>query len=152
MLRFRLNSESDTRQRLRVLLSWLGLLVAAGLCFLLSCIGWEVRRVSNDAMVQFGGDRVTALTRLVDAQAVPLNRKNDAVWALGQMGDGRALPVLEKWYTGGPCNHDSTVCQYELKKAIAKCRGGANILAPTWRWAVCPKDSLKVQRFHEEAP
>ena len=152
MLRFRLTPEAGTRQRLHVLLSWLGVLGLAGLGFLLSCIGWEVRRLSNSAMCQFGGDRVMALARLVDGEDIPLNRKNEAVWALGQLGDARALSTLEKWYYGGPCNHDSTICQYELKKAIAKCRGGVNFLAPTWRWAVQPTDSLKVKPAREVMP
>lgn len=129
MLRFRLTPDTNTRQRLHVLLSWLGVLGLAGLSFLLSCIGWEVRRLSSSAMRQFGGDRVTALTRLVDRETIPLNRKNEAVWALGQLGDARVLSTLGKWYYGGPCNHDSTICQYELKKPLPNA-GEASIFWP----------------------
>jgi len=34
-----------------------------------------------------------------------------------------ALPVLEGLFTGEECNHDSALCQYELKKAIQKIKG-----------------------------
>ena len=34
-----------------------------------------------------------------------------------------ALPVLEAHYTGAPCDHARALCQYEVQKAILKCRG-----------------------------
>jgi len=66
-------------------------------------------------------------------------KRNHAIWALGQLGDKRALPSLEKLYTGEPCDHSKYVCQYELKKAIKLCRGGLNITAWTWRRFVLSK-------------
>jgi hypothetical protein len=62
--------------------------------------------------------------------------RNSAIWALGQFGDSRALPVLEKYYTGNipdrePLN--GTISQYELKKAIKLAKGGTNISAFIWR-------------------
>jgi|GEM_PF-587041 len=142
MIRFKLPENPENRDRIQVLLSWLAALLLAGFLFMMTCISFDVNRTSTIAMKKFGGDRVTALTRLIEAPEITLNVKNDAVWALGQLGDERALPTLERYYHGGECNHDSTLCQYELKKALTKCRGGFNPTALTWRWAVQPKDSL----------
>jgi HEAT repeat protein len=62
--------------------------------------------------------------------------RNDAVWALGQLGDSRALPVLRKFYTGDIPEVellDGVISQYELKKAINLTSGGVNISAFIWR-------------------
>ena len=49
---------------------------------------------------------------------------------LANLGDVRALPVLEKHYTGADCHHRYFPCQYELKKAVTRCRAdlGKSIL------------------------
>ena len=82
-----------------------------------------------------GVDRVEALIAIVDSAAYTPEERTKAVWALGQLKDPRALPVLESHYTGEPCDHERRICQYELKKAILKCRGeyvhSDQYLAPT---------------------
>lgn len=55
-----------------------------------------------------------------------------AVWALGQIGDARALPVLQEYYTGNIPPRESperVISRYELKKAIHLLRGGWNVRA-----------------------
>jgi hypothetical protein len=69
------------------------------------------------------GDDVAALTDFVKSQSHPLAERNKAIWALGHLGDGRALAVLESVYTGELCIHDEILCQYELEKAIKACGG-----------------------------
>jgi hypothetical protein len=69
------------------------------------------------------GDHVAALLEYVQDEGHSLAQRNHAVWALGQARDRRALPVLETHLTGGPCDHAHHLCQYELSKAIALCRG-----------------------------
>jgi hypothetical protein len=96
-------------------------------------IGSGVRSVGAAALGEQPGDRVAAIMAYADAPAHSLKDRNRAVWALGQLGDPRALPVLEKYYTGQPCDHDRALCQYELKKAIKLCRGGTNLSAFVWR-------------------
>jgi hypothetical protein len=85
--------------------------------FLLLVFGWtfafaEIRAgvigVANSAMARYPGDRVEALSALVDCDYCSLSDRNHAIWALGQLRDARALPVLERHYTGGPCNHSVT--------------------------------------------
>jgi HEAT repeat protein len=58
-------------------------------------IGSSVRRFSHAAQSQFPGKRVEALIALVKCQSCNIRDRNRAVWALGQLDDPRALPVLE---------------------------------------------------------
>jgi len=93
------------------------------------CIRSSVREMSAVAVQEYPGDRVEALMTYVDSENHSLRQRNRAVWALGQIGDKRALPVLEKWYTGGPCDHANALCQRELEKAIKACNGAFNATA-----------------------
>lgn len=99
-----------------------------------SMIGSGVRRFSQMAQEQFPGDRVASLIQMVECQSRDLRDRNHAVWALGQLADRRALPVLEKYYTGEKCDHQHKICQYELKKALRLVRSGHNSEAFLWRW------------------
>jgi len=68
------------------------------------------------------GDPIAALLDYVQSDAHSLRERNYAVWALGQARDVRALPVLENYVTGGPCDHACCLCQHELSKAVALCK------------------------------
>jgi hypothetical protein len=105
-------------------------------------IGAEVRSVSSLALRQYAGgpagdgpDRVVALVAFLESDRNGFRDRNLAVWALGQLGDPRALPVLRKYYTGEPRreNLDRELSQHELRKAIRACQGGTNIGAWIWR-------------------
>ena len=63
-------------------------------------IGPAVKSFSQTAQAQFPGKRIEALMAMVDCESCSLWDRNNAVWALGQLDDARALPVLEKYYTG----------------------------------------------------
>jgi len=88
-----------------------------------------VRAICAEATQEYPGDRVEALIAYVNSEDHSLKEKNRVVWALGQLGDRRALPVLEKSYTGQPCNHDKSLCQRELQRVIKLCKGGLNLTA-----------------------
>ena len=92
-----------------------------------------VHAASEAALLEQPGDRVPALMAYIESPAHTLSERNRAVWALGQLGDARALPVLEKHFTDRPCEHDRALCQYELRKAIRLCRGASNLPAFIWR-------------------
>ena len=65
--------------------------------------------------------------------------RNEAIWALGQLGDSRALPALQRLYTGNiPPREplDAGISQYELRKAVALTSGGQNPLALFWRHGI----------------
>ena len=89
----------------------------------------SVKEMSAIATRQYPGDRIEALVRYVDSENHSLRERNRAVWALGQIGDERALPALEKLYTGEPCDHDNSLCQRELQRAITACKGAFNATA-----------------------
>jgi hypothetical protein len=81
-------------------------------------------------------DCVVALMRAVEDEDLPFGKRNSAVWALGQLGDERALNVLEKYYTANIPDRepwDGVLSQYELSKAINLLDGGFNITFFTWR-------------------
>lgn len=105
----------------------------AGFLAICGAIGAGVRNISAEALREQPRDRVLALMVYVESENRSLRDKNHAVWALGQLGDPRALPVLGKYYTGKPCDHSRFLCQKELKKAIEAGKGGFNITASFWR-------------------
>ena len=134
-------------RRFRDLARWWPVALAAVIGVLavgLGSVFWMIRSgVAEDvarAQREFSGDRVEALMAFVDSDRHPLQERNRAVWALGQIADPRALPVLRKHYTGAECQHDKFLCQYELKKALDNC-AGANaswIERFTRRWRTGP--------------
>ena len=103
-------------------------LFVAFLCICFS-IRSSVKEISAKAVRQHPGDRIEALIAYVDSENHSLKQRNRTVWALGQIGDERALTTLEKFYTGGPCDHDSRLCERELQKAIKLCKGSLNATA-----------------------
>ena len=121
------------------------------LFFFIGCswIGYEVKSQCQDAEREYGGDLpagrqdcVVSLIALLKDERKGFRAQNDAIWALGELGDRRALPVLQSFYTGNipsrePLN--KMISQYELKKAIALASGGTNITAFIWRGTYGPK-------------
>ena len=107
------------------------------LFFVIVCtvIGYEVKNQCADAKAAYGGDCIHAMISLLDDDNKSFRSRNSAIWALGQLGDARALPVLEKYFTGNiPAREslDGGISQYELKKAIKLAGGGLNLTA--WAW------------------
>ena len=107
------------------------LLVTAFVCLCLSMKS-GIRRISALAMQEYSGDRVEALMAYVSSQDHTLRERNRAIWALGLIGDKRALPLLEKSWTGRPCDHNTTLCQGEVGKAIKKCKGSTAKWSRFW--------------------
>jgi len=108
------------------------------LFFIVTCswIGYEAKNQCQDAGREYGGDCVESLISLLNDEGKSYRSRNDAIWALGQFGDSRALSVLQNYYTGDiPPKEplDKTISQYELKKAINLTSGGVNISAFVWR-------------------
>jgi len=74
---------------------------------------------------------------LLNGETQTFRERYSAIWALEQLGDNRALPVLESYYSGDISESESLndgISQYELKKAIKLASGGLNIT--TWAWDV----------------
>ncbi len=106
----------------------LACLALLGVSYVLLClyIGAHVKSMCAEAMQEYPGDRVEAVIAYVESESHSLKERNMAVWALGYLGDKRALPVLKKHFTGTSCEHDKYLCQRELGKAIKKCQSGLN--------------------------
>lgn len=99
-------------------------------------IGVDVKQRCQLAQGKYEGDCVEALMATVEGEENSLRERNYAIWALGQLGDSRALPVLRKLYTGNIPDrepYDETLSQYEMKKAIKLLDGGFNATAWVWR-------------------
>jgi hypothetical protein len=99
----------------------------------LGAVVWHIRQ-SVQAHCQLAqqahahpGDDVAALVDFMNTPEHSLHDRNHkAIWTLGQLRDPKALASLESVYTGQSCDHDSSLCQYELKKAIKLCGGTPN--------------------------
>ncbi|MFC1625981.1 HEAT repeat domain-containing protein [Patescibacteria group bacterium] len=112
-----------------------GLLVGVSLftfMFIVTCnlIGFDVSQRCQIAQDRYKGDCVEALISYLKDEDNSYQSRNSAIWALGQLGDERALPTLKEIYTGDipdkePLNE--RISQYELKKAINLTSGGFNI-------------------------
>ncbi len=108
------------------------------LFFVICCawIGYDVKAQCRTAKSIYGKDCVESLMLFVDDKNQDFRSRNSAIWALGQLGDQRALRVLNKYYTGKiPAREPlgKTISQYELKKAVELARGGLNITVIFWR-------------------
>jgi len=111
------------------------------LFFVILCtwIGFDVKTQCRDAKSEYGGTCVDALIFLLKDEGKSFKSRNSAIWALGQMGERRALPVLQSFYTGIIPQREplkKVISQYELKKAIKLTSGGKNITAIFWRYGI----------------
>ncbi len=99
-------------------------------------IGFSVREKCLLSQGRYGGDCVEALLMHFEDESNPYGERNSAIWALGQLGDERALVTLESFYTGNIPDREpwnKVVSQYELKKAIRLLKGSFNATAFVWR-------------------
>lgn len=122
---------------MRTWLSWAmaGVLAAGALLFAGTVVAIRsgLQRYSDEAVRRFPGSRVEALARVVDCDSCPIEERNHAVWALGQMAEPTALPVLNKHFDDRPCAHAARLCQYELRKAIRNIGASRYRTGAAWR-------------------
>jgi hypothetical protein len=99
-------------------------------------IGSGVRTYSQKAQANFHGKRVEALIAMVECESCYLQDRNDAVWALGQLDDPRALPVLEKYSVGGKGYQPNSLSQDRLRIALRHLRheDSNRFESVLWRW------------------
>ena len=120
-----LKSTSRLRRILpRVILIVLLVCVVVIILFSLS-IELGVKKTCEMATQKYPGDKVEALMIFVESEEYGYNAhrysaNNHAFCALGQLGDERALPFLRNLSTGEPCDHETNICQGEIKEAIQK--------------------------------
>jgi hypothetical protein len=133
--------KSTSRVR-RILLRGIPIvLLVCGVVITLFSLGIElgVKKVCNRATKAYPGDKVDALMKFVESNKVRYNAQvysenNHVFWALGQLGNPRALPFLKGLLTGESCDHDTNLCQGEIMEAIQKLEGRQfNLPAFLWR-------------------
>lgn len=99
-------------------------------------IGSDVKKRCETAQVYYGGECVDALMNQIADESKTAG-KNDAIWALGQLGDRKALPFLKSYDNGQPLPDrepwNEGISQYELRKAIKLLESGFNVTAFVWR-------------------
>jgi HEAT repeat protein len=96
-------------------------------------IGHQVRRAVAAAQASEPGDPVEALLAVATSPRYDVAVRDRAVWALGQLGDDRALASLTELAAGADCDHTNGLCRYGLDKAVALCAGAPNPAATIWR-------------------
>lgn len=86
-----------------------------------------VQLYATEAQALYGGDAVGALVALVEDESVSFEKRNSSIWALGQLGSARALPILTKLDTDeeqeAPYDSTSYIIQYSVEKAIKQING-----------------------------
>ena len=99
----------------------------------------HVKKMCEMATREYPGDKVEALMMSVETKeygydAHLYKTNNHIFWALGQLGDKRALPFLKNLLTDEPCDHETNLCQGEIKEAIQRLeRNGFNLPKFLWR-------------------
>jgi hypothetical protein len=102
-------------------------------------IGSSLRLFSRNAQSRFPGNRSEALISLVKCQSCDRRDRNRAVWALGQLDDQRAIPVLESCSGANPCaSLDRETLQIALRHLRHQDRNRSESFL--WRWML-PNDS-----------
>ena len=110
------------------------IVVAAGAVLIFTLFGLSLVEIYSSvkarcdvARHEFGGDSVEALMALIESDTSSFKEKKDAIWALGQLGDKRAVPFLEKLITDKeqppPFDSSKYIVQYSVKKALKSCSG-----------------------------
>ncbi|UCG58264.1 MAG: hypothetical protein JSU70_01910 [Phycisphaerales bacterium] len=98
-----------------------------------------LKKTCEMAAQKYPGDKVQALMMFVESDeygydAHRYSANNRAFWALGQLGDRRALPFLKNLLTGEPCDHETNLCQGEIQEAIQRLESdGFNLPKFLWR-------------------
>ena len=99
----------------------------------------HVKKMCEMATQKYPGDKVEALMMSVETEEYGYDThrykmNNHIFWALGQLGDKRALPFLRDLLTHEPCDHETNLCQGEIQDSIQKLeRDEFNLPEFLWR-------------------
>jgi len=110
----------------RILLRWIPIVFLTCVVVIILFFLWveiHLKKMCEMATKKYPGDKVEALMLSVETKEYGYNKdlyrtNNHIFWALGQLGDKRALSFLKGLVTGEPCDHDTNLCQGKIQKAI----------------------------------
>lgn len=103
----------------------------------INLIGFSVKEKCQLAQEKYNGDCTESLISYLDDGSNSFSSRNSAVWALGQLGDKRALPMLKKYYDKDSDENtkwNEALAQSEIKRAIDYMEGSPNITTFFWRF------------------
>lgn len=87
-----------------------------------------VKSNCQQAQILYGGDCVEALSAVIQSDTTSFNKKNSAVWALGQLADQKALHLLRELSQNpgdtSHCTRSKEICAHEVNKALKWCAKG----------------------------
>ena len=120
-------------------------LIISGIAFVLFAVSVAVsfnsiyqgvREIAETARQEYKGDTVESLMALLRSESHSFKDKNRAIWALGQIGDKRALPELKRLDTDEiqpkPWDPNRIIVQYSVEKAIRQIKDG--FIATRWMY------------------
>lgn len=131
----------STSHLLKIILKGTAIVLAGFVVVIVLLSLWlevHLKKVCGTATEKYPGDKIEALMKSVETKkygysAEVYHANNHAFWALGQLGDKRALPFLKGLATGKPCDHETNLCQGEIQEAIDKL-GGDQFNLPAFLW------------------
>lgn len=127
---------------LKIIFIITGILVSIGVAFFIITsiiIGLHIQKQCNTAKAKYGNNCINGLIATLEDEKNDFRTRNDAIWALGQLGNETAYNTLNSFYTGIIPDReplDEGISQYELQKALKLTSGGINGTAWVWRWWV----------------
>lgn len=103
----------------------------------LHLISIEVRDACSEAQREYAEDCVAALSQYAKSADYSYKQRNRAIWALGEIGDNRAIPVLKSLARNElqteRYNTSLELCEYGVTKSIRLCEK-LNIVRYVWHW------------------
>jgi len=124
------------KNKILILITIIGLAFTFSVVYSFYTIYQSVSEISAKAKNNFGFDTVESLVTLIESDKFSYFDKNKAIWALGQIGDKRALPLLNKLDTDEiqkkPLDSKNYIVQYTVEKAIKQINSG--FIATRWMY------------------
>jgi hypothetical protein len=91
----------------------------------------QVQETCKMAVSVYPGDNIQALINVIKNENTCTRDKSKALWALGQLGDKKALPYLIENFNG---IEETDICIYEAQFAIEKIKNESfNLPGFLWR-------------------
>jgi hypothetical protein len=96
------------------------------LIYIFLLIHSQVDEITTIAVNAYHKNVIESLTDLINSENFSSEKRNDAIWALGQLANPKALPFLEKINSEtsdiNPYDRKHGLCKKEIEMAIKWCK------------------------------